>query len=900
MKYLACWMVAVLTCLGSLRAQTVVPLKVECTVLSHDGAPVDAARVLIMVRPNFNQEAEKDQMLATGFTDAKGVLLTPLSGWVKETMLYGTVIASKKGVGVAGTTIVYARPRSDAEPIKVTLKLLPTAECRVRLLKPDGSPATGVKVRVDQCTMPMAPRGFMYTERYLVPDLPETEWHGITDAAGRCVIPNLPRKAYLYLRHDAEGLAQLPGRYVMHFKEAPRALDEESAHQLVIAGNLRGRIILPDGSPVKGASVYLLEDSPYVTAYGEQLRVDEEGRFEFRQVPPSSYKIEFRGPKHDEARWIGSKITHQLVDAGKTTDVGDLKLAHTAVVTGRVLDDETGKEIEEPVVFYLQEGSHQLRYHSQHFEPAKYLPPSPSEAISVHVSPGEHKSIEFRLKPLKAEHVIQGIVLDEQGKPVAEAAVQLMGDHGLGYAPPSICDAKGKFRFIVPGAKDGIAIIAWTENGISEPLAVKAGGVLTVPMQTTGLAAIRGVIRDEQGQPVQGALFQILCDTVHGIHGGPIKEARQVEADGRFSVPVVPRSVKEVTLFASAEGYGTAALRDHKLKPGETLEWNPVLQTLGEFIEGIVVDKQGAFVAGAQVRISGDSQPTNHKPSMTDAAGRFRIDKLAAGPVRVSAVQKTAEFTRDAWINAKAPQTDLRLVLPDATGKASGTVLDHDGRPLAGVEVESYARGRKTTTDNSGHFNLAGLELGWFSVNVRMHLPNGTLLDHLFRLKTGMANVTLTMPETSERSAGSAAPPVDLTGKPAPEIHVATWIHTEPLAAKAGGKVRILDFWGMECAPCLAGFPKVQKFWQDHQQDGIEFIALSSAFYPEQEVREYLKSHPDFRFPIALGLEREKDANAYQVRGIPTYVVIGKDGLVLSSGHDWDEAASMALKAAKQ
>jgi len=139
--------------------------------------------------------------------------------------------------------------------------------------------------------------------------------------------------------------------------------------------------------------------------------------------------------------------------------------------------------------------------------------------------------------------------------------------------------------------------------------------------------------------------------------------------------------------------------------------------------------------------------------------------------------------------------------------------------------VESYARGRKTATDNSGSFTLGGIELGWFTVNVRMHQPNGTLHEKDFRLKTGMANVKLSLPETTDDSAGSAAPPVDLTGKPAPEIHVATWIHTEPLAAKAGGKVRILDFWGMECAPCLAGFPKVQKFWQEHQHDGIEFIA---------------------------------------------------------------------------
>ena len=47
---------------------------------------------------------------------------------------------------------------------------------------------------------------------------------------------------------DADDLAQLPGRYMGHFKDAPRALGEESEHRLVAAGSLRGRITLPDGN----------------------------------------------------------------------------------------------------------------------------------------------------------------------------------------------------------------------------------------------------------------------------------------------------------------------------------------------------------------------------------------------------------------------------------------------------------------------------------------------------------------------------------------------------------------------------------------------------------------------------------------------------------------------------
>ena len=48
----------------------------------------------------------------------------------------------------------------------------------------------------------------------------------------------------------------------------------------------------------------------------------------------------------------------------------------------------------------------------------------------------------------------------------------------------------------------------------------------------------------------------------------------------------------------------------------------------------------------------------------------------------------------------------------------------------------------------------------------------------------------------------------------------------------------------------------------------------------------------------ALSLTRTSE-RADDVRGIPSYIVIGKDGLILSKGHDWEEAAATALKAAK-
>lgn len=75
---------------------------------------------------------------------------------------------------------------------------------------------------------------------------------------------------------------------------------------------------------------------------------------------------------------------------------------------------------------------------------------------------------------------------------------------------------------------------------------------------------------------------------------------------------------------------------------------------------------------------------------------------------------------------------------------------------------------------------------------------------------------------------------------------------------------------------------------------GIE-IVLTTSFYPEQEVREFLAKHPSYTFPVALRDEDSTAGRDYDVRGIPTYVVIDAQGKIASTGHDFEEAAKVAL-----
>jgi thiol-disulfide isomerase/thioredoxin len=136
-----------------------------------------------------------------------------------------------------------------------------------------------------------------------------------------------------------------------------------------------------------------------------------------------------------------------------------------------------------------------------------------------------------------------------------------------------------------------------------------------------------------------------------------------------------------------------------------------------------------------------------------------------------------------------------------------------------------------------------------------------------------------------------------MIGKNAHPVEVASWINSAPLGSvPAQGKVRILDFWGTESAPCLAAMPKLQTFWQAHQTDPLELIALTGPL-PDEEFKDFLAQHSSDTFPVANRAEGSHTKRDYYVRGIPTYVVIDKSGKIIYHGRDWSAASQAALEA---
>jgi thiol-disulfide isomerase/thioredoxin len=136
----------------------------------------------------------------------------------------------------------------------------------------------------------------------------------------------------------------------------------------------------------------------------------------------------------------------------------------------------------------------------------------------------------------------------------------------------------------------------------------------------------------------------------------------------------------------------------------------------------------------------------------------------------------------------------------------------------------------------------------------------------------------------SERSAPPPSPKVeppaesDLTGEPAPEFTLPLLDGgTLELAALRGKNIVLLDFWATWCGPCRAAMPALVEVAHEYAGKGVRYFAVNLREDPEK-IRSYLKQSG---LQIAVPLDKDGSvAGKYGVRGIPTMVIVGKNGVV--------------------
>jgi len=117
-------------------------------------------------------------------------------------------------------------------------------------------------------------------------------------------------------------------------------------------------------------------------------------------------------------------------------------------------------------------------------------------------------------------------------------------------------------------------------------------------------------------------------------------------------------------------------------------------------------------------------------------------------------------------------------------------------------------------------------------------------------------------------------------GSAPPAISAASWLNTPaPIALAAlKGKVVLLDFWGVWCRPCRQEMPALVELQRTYAERGLVVVAIHT---PEKAdlVRDYLKKQ---EIPLIVAIDTGDTAAAYGVDEFPTYVLVDREGLVVS------------------
>jgi len=124
-----------------------------------------------------------------------------------------------------------------------------------------------------------------------------------------------------------------------------------------------------------------------------------------------------------------------------------------------------------------------------------------------------------------------------------------------------------------------------------------------------------------------------------------------------------------------------------------------------------------------------------------------------------------------------------------------------------------------------------------------------------------------------------AADTTELDGKPAPDFTLPSLDGKDVKLSQLKGNVVVLDFWATWCPPCRKSLPHLNKVANDAslKQQGLKVYAVNCR-ETKDKAKTYLQQNS-----LTFNVVRDESGSAmkdYLITGIPTTVVVGRDGMI--------------------
>ena len=131
----------------------------------------------------------------------------------------------------------------------------------------------------------------------------------------------------------------------------------------------------------------------------------------------------------------------------------------------------------------------------------------------------------------------------------------------------------------------------------------------------------------------------------------------------------------------------------------------------------------------------------------------------------------------------------------------------------------------------------------------------------------------------------------ELIGKVAPEFPKSKWLNSDALSMQElRGKVVILEFWSITCAPCRTVMPKLNELHKKVDESGIVVISVHTASKDFKSIEDFANKYK-LKYPIYIDTLSNsflpswgRIVEFYKILGIPHAFVIDRKGVIAGQG----------------
>ncbi|MFC1693059.1 carboxypeptidase regulatory-like domain-containing protein [Candidatus Latescibacterota bacterium] len=734
-----------------------------------------------------------------------------------------------------------------------------------------------------------------------------------TDKNGNFILNNLPPEYNGFITAQKKGFA------IEGISNIKNSLGGKVTITLKLEGRIEGRVTYGNsGAPAKNLKVksppLMIEDT-----------TDNNGFYSLTNLPEGYINIYVMSGEEDEGI-VAIKENIPLKSGETFTDV-DFTLGQGGIIIGRVIDEDTGKPVKNHRIGYyiynrfINTTDPASCYTTTDETGSFRLRSVPGKASVVTTAPYgyEHEDsikrevevVEGKTDPIndylfKKSQMLQGLVLTNEGSPVAEARIIIT------YERPGPI---GTTRINILSDKNGIFNLRGFKNGeqlilraIHPELKVRGindiefthdaeANIICEPFETT---SITGRVIDFDDNSVSGASIKLYNMGIGGVYtvwtltdrNGVYTTDRLIIGDA-YNISVRKKGYA-TPIFINPENNFTA-LKD--MPPHKDL----VLPRTDRILEGTVIDSEGSPVFGALIYEASDGM-SGMPMTYTDADGYYLLEDLAEVVIRTISINHK-DYGSYRFYDIPTNETyNFTLIKP--LGSFTGKVVDSENKHIGGVQIYIESNIEKisgfrvhksgfeyqpaiTDTDKQGKFQFEHVIDETLTVKVWKNELGQKTFENVNTLN-GEVTFVFDKPDEVQPSTFefNEKGVVLLEGKKAPELKIDRWINKDPGdIANYKGKVVVLDFNKIYIMGAAGALRKLKAYSQEFSDDDVVLVGI---YEHDTDAKELKKIIDDMEITCNIAIDKkssnpESGGATFDTYGIsnryPT-IVIDREGNV--------------------